>query len=282
MSNKMRITLIILFLGVFCLSGVMLLQYHGESVEAQKEYDELAQLVEQVQQETYATEPDWDSYRGMDDEEILKLPESPFEVVEDPDTGKEIPILPELQPLYEINPDLVGWIRVPDTVIDYPVVQRKEQKDYYLRRNFRGKHETRGCLYVAERCDVEKPSDNVTIYGHMMSDGTMFADLAKYRSKSFWEEHQYFSFNTLKSRETYRVICVFKTSGYVNVGFPYHAFVDAADPVEFRDFWNACSNLALYDTGVSAVYGDKLLCLSTCDYSIRNGRLVVVAKRVEH
>lgn len=94
---------------------------------------------------------------------------------------------------------------------------------------------------------MELPSDNIIIYGHHMNDGSMFAGLMKFKDKSFWEKHKTVSFDTLTDRQTY---------------------------VE------KCKKLSLYETGVTAEYGDKLLTLSTCEYSRTNGRLVVVAKLI--
>ena len=124
------------------------------------------------------------------------------------------------------------------------------------------------------------PSDNLTIYGHRMRDRSMFAQLDLYMDKSFWEENPYIYFDTLKEMHTYKIIAVFTTSGTAGQGFAYHQFVDAKTEEDFDSFVNSVKRLSLYDTGLTAQYGDKLISLSTCEYSINNGRLVVVAKRV--
>ena len=190
-------------------------------------------------------------------------------------------MLPEFEELYAINPDVVGWISIPDTNINYPVVQRKDKTDYYLYRDFHGKQVARGCIYVREECDVFAPSDNIVIYGHMMKDGTMFADLAKYTRKKYWQEHPYIQFDTLRARHSYEIICVFRTSATVGEGFSYHLFVDAEYDSDLDEFWTNCRKNAYYDTGLEPRYGDKLITLSTCEYSLTNGRLVIVARRVD-
>ena len=106
----------------------------------------------------------------------------------------------------------------------------------------------------------------------------MFALLDKYKERSFFEEHRYLYFDTLEETHTYQIIAVFKTSA--SGGFRYNEFVDATNEDDFTQFVNSCKKLSLYDTGVDAVYGDKLITLSTCEYSQTNGRLVVVAKQV--
>lgn len=116
-----------------------------------------------------------------------------------------------------------------------------------------------------------------------MNDGSMFAGLMKYKEQSFWEEHKTISFDTLTDRCEYEVVAVFKTVVYTDSAesFRYYQFTDAENEAEFDEYIAKCKELALYDTGISAEYGDKLITLSTCEYSRTNGRLVVVAKRVD-
>lgn len=193
-------------------------------------------------------------------------------------------ILTEYAGVYEYNKDMVGWIKIEGTAIDYPVVQTPDNPDYYLHRAFDGSINQNGAIYVREQCDVNRPSDNVTIYGHNMASGKMFAALHKYESKEFWEDNRLIIFDTLTERHVYEIFAVFKTLANVGEGFSYHQFVDAADEKEFDDFVATCKKLGnqyYYDTGITPVYGDKLICLSTCEYSLGdNGRLVVAAVRI--
>jgi len=202
----------------------------------------------------------------------------------DPPAPTEPTILPELQPFYDQNSDLVGWICIPETDINFPVMQTPDRPNYYLKRTFEHKYNDRGAIYVREQCDVFAPSDNITIYGHHMKTGykysTMFRDLDGYRKKTFWETHQYVYFDTLYERHTYQVIAAFKTSANYGEGFAYHLFTDADTPEEFDEFINTVKSMAYYDTGITAQFGDKLITLSTCEYTLNNGRFVVVAKRV--
>ena len=120
------------------------------------------------------------------------------------------------------------------------------------------------------------------IYGHHMNDGSMFAGLMKFKDKSFWEKHKTVSFDTLTDRQTYEVIAVFKTVVYTDSpdSFKYYQFVNADTAEDFTAYVEKCKKLSLYETGITAEYGDKLLTLSTCEYSRTNGRLVVVAKLI--
>jgi len=133
--------------------------------------------------------------------------------------------------------------------------------------------------YVQENCDLEQ-SDNVVIYGHHMKNGSMFSDLCKYESEDFYQAHKNVHFDTLADFGEYEIVAAFKTVAYSQEGFKYYHFVNAEDEAAFDEFIAECKSLALYDTGVSAEYGDKLITLSTCEYSRTNGRMVIVAKLV--
>jgi len=181
--------------------------------------------------------------------------------------------------LHEKNPDCVAWITIDGTVIDYPVMYRPSQKNYYLHRDFNGNHASAGALFIAENCDPDN-SDNVIIYGHHMNSGKMFAALNKFKKSSFWEEHKRIIYETLHGSESYEVMFAFTTPVYTGHDFEYYAFSKANSAEEYDAYINACREWALYDTGVTAQYGDKLLTLSTCEYSQKNGRMVVVARKI--
>ena len=263
-------------LGFFCLvfvaSAIYVADYLIRSNEAKSEYDNLLDMYVPPSRPaiTEPTEPT-DGTGSTDST--------------DPTTPTIPTILPELQVFYEMNQELVGWITVPDTKISYPVLQSPTRPDYYLDHTFEGKSSAWGAIYVREACDVFKPSDNITLYGHHMKDGSMFSGLDAYKRKSFYETHKYIYFDTLYERHVYEVICVFKTSGTYGNGYAYHLFDNARDEEHFNQFISTIKSLAYYDTGVTAQYGDKLITLSTCEYTIVEngeavGRHVVVAKRV--
>ena len=182
--------------------------------------------------------------------------------------------------LYRQNSDFTGWIKIEGKKINYPVMQSADNPNFYLNHGFDKKYSVYGCPYISENCDVKKPSDNIVIHGHNMKDGSMFAGLSKFRKKDFWENHKTISFNTLYDSYEYEIVAVFKTVADDD-GFKYYQFTDANGEEEFDRYISACKRLALYDTGVSAEYGDKLITLSTCEYSKKDGRLAIVAKRIK-
>lgn len=184
--------------------------------------------------------------------------------------------------LYLENADMVGWIQIEGTGIDYPVMQTPADPNYYLKHNFEKSYTDYGCPFMQADCDALRPSDNLIIYGHNMKDGSMFADLAKYRSKDFWQAHKTVRFDTALGSCAYEIFTVIHTTVQADAAdaFPFYRFVDAASPEEFADYVSACKVRALYDTGIFAEYGDKLLTLSTCDNITDNGRLLIIAKRI--
>lgn len=266
MRKSIYISILSFFLAIAIFSGLKIYGHFKEAHEQEVMYDNLALIVEQAE-----TTPEKEARPDTE----VNLPTTP------PENAKPV-ILPAYAALYEQNNDMVGWIHIADTRINYPVMQSPDRPDFYLTHGFDKGATDYGCPYVSEICDVAKPSDNLIIYGHYKNNGTMFTDLKKFRNKSFWENHKTFTFDTLYEKQTYEVVAVFKTVVYTKSAseFRYYQFADAKTPEQFDEYIARCKEMALYETGVSAEYGDKLLTLSTCEYSRKNGRLVLVAKRV--
>ena len=183
----------------------------------------------------------------------------------------------DMTKLYNTNSDIVAWIRIENTNIDYPVMQTKNNPNYYLRKNFYKQYSYLGTPYLAESCDINT-SDNLIIYGHHINNSKMFGELENYRKKEYYNKHKFIKFFTLEEIKEYEVIAVFQT--VTNTGFKYYNFVNANNEREFNTFVNQCKELSFYDTGKIANYEQKHLTLSTCDYSSENARLVVVAKEI--
>lgn len=181
--------------------------------------------------------------------------------------------------VYLANSDFVGWVSIGGTNINYPVMQTKDNPNYYLKHSFEKTYSNYGVPYVQEDCHIDL-SDNNVIYGHHMKNGTMFSDLEKFESEDFYKQHKTVHFDTLGGYGEYEIIAVFKTVAYSEQGFQYYHFINASQGAEFDEYVTKCKELSLYDTGVTAKYGDKLITLSTCEYSQQDGKLVVVAKKV--
>ena len=192
------------------------------------------------------------------------------------------PILDEYKALYNKNKSFVGWLKIPDTPIDYPVTQ-SEDNEYYLKHNFDLKEDANGCLFLDKDCDIVLGNTNMIIYGHHMKSGKMFGSLVKYASEEYYAEHDTISFDTLYEKGTYKIMYVFRSHVFNadEIAFKYYQFIDCNSENEFNSAMDEMERLSLYDTGVHAHYNDKLLTLSTCDYQEKNGRFVVVAKKID-
>ena len=192
-------------------------------------------------------------------------------------------ILPKYQDLYAQNSDLVGWLTIDAIGVDYPVMQTPGDNGYYLRRGFDKLYSLAGSLFLDENCRITSPSTaNWLIYGHNMSDGSMFGQLDKYAEESFYREHPTFEFDTLYEEMQWQIVAVIRTQVGAD-DLPYYTFFDAASERDWQAKYQAVMDLALYDTGVTAQYGDQLLTLSTCGTtsSTTDKRLAVVAKRID-
>ena len=256
---------ILLLVAAFGVSAFLVGSYLLEGKKQEDKFDDLSNMVAQAQTETQ--NPTAETVPGETVDRTITVKDEEGNLV----CYKEI---------HNLNPDTVGWIKMEGTEMDYPVMQTPDRVNYYLYRDFDKEESKRGCIYAWEAADILEPSDNITLFGHNMADGSMFAALNAYTDKAAWENNSLIFFDTLKEFHTYKIFAVFKTSASVGKGFSYHQFVDAENEEEFDEFVQTCKELAFYDTGITPVYGDKLICLSTCEYTLENGRLVVAAVRI--
>ncbi len=209
------------------------------------------------------------------------------EVVIHYDEEKEIPdVLPKFKDLLAVNRNIIGWLKM-DPVTEnakdgFPVTQNSDN-EYYLDHDLYQNKDRNGTIFMDCACDVLKPSTNLILYGHHMRSGNMFGLLEKYQDESYYEDHKYIYFDTLYEEGTYQVMYVFRSHVYSEneIAFKYYQFIDAYSEVEFASYMREMADMSLYDTGVAASYGDRLLTLSTCDYQEKDGRFVVVAKKID-
>lgn len=203
------------------------------------------------------------------------------------DEQKKLPeILPEYQEIYAENKDLVGWLEIDGTVINYPVLQSdsEENSQFYLTHSFAKKKDKNGSLFMDYRNDFVDRDTNIIIYGHNMKSGAMFGTLKKYLEKGYLEKHPKIRFDTIYERGTYEVIGAFlsEVSYQDEYTFRYYNFLNANNESEFEAF---CVNVmqldALKKGTLDAKYGDQLLTLSTCSSYTDEGRMFIIAKRIE-
>ena len=189
-------------------------------------------------------------------------------------------ILPELREIYALNHDLVGWIYIPDTNVDYPVVQSADMS-YYLTRDFYGNSNANGQIILDTKCDPYTPSYNLVISGHHMNSGAMFGKLYMYRDYDYWQSHKLVEFDTLMARKRYVIFAAFFSADYDVDEEGFHYNVDIQYRIDAKLWLNAIHDNQIYDTGIDVKFGDEFITLTTCDHSRRSdGRFVVVARRI--
>lgn len=273
-TRKHRLIKTVLLVAmILCL--ILLAREQYLSVKHRKEQERLKELL--LVQENLATEIEKFAEDMVPD--VIEEAEPADLNASDSEQPEEPVMLERFEKLYEENNDLVAWISIEGMVIDYPVVQC-EDDEYYLHHDFYGNEDRYGCLYVRNRADVDD-GVNFIIYGHNMRDGSMFGDLDLYQDESFYPDHSLISFDTLYEERTYEIISVFRSQIYRSDDdvFKYYQFYEADTEEEFNYFYENIKELSLYDTGVTAEFGDAFLILSTCAYHVEDGRLAVVAKR---
>lgn len=187
-------------------------------------------------------------------------------------------ILPQFQDLAIQNPDLAGWLTVGGTRIDYPVMYSPDEPERYLYANFEKQYSFAGLPFIDAAGQVD--SGNRVIYAHNMLDGSMFRGLFRYEQKNYWEKHPTFTFSTLYEEKEYEIMSVFYDKVYkkTDTNFKFYQFFDTSDAEHFARAMEHFQEKQLYDTGVTAQPGDKLITLVTCAYQTDNGRFVVVAR----
>ncbi len=267
--GKVRLIVGVICLVVFCLSAFMIVT---QLIQARKEaqaFEDLIDQLEQAEQAAPSRRPASSSPPGESGEPAPTEPEEPVD-----DVAK-------YQVLYEQNQDLYGWICIDGTTVNYPVMHTPQSPEYYLRRGFDKKYSLSGVPFLDGDCFTG--DGNYIVYGHHMENGSMFAPIAQYAKEDFWREHPVIRFDTLEKAGEYEVMAAFYAKVYKmddeNV-FRYYNYTDLTDPAVFDEFISCVDAVKLYDTGVTAEYGDQLLTLITCSYHTKNGRFVVVAREI--
>lgn len=273
MKKKAILTVVmILLLIAFGISAFKIVSYMLDGKRQDDLSNDLSNVVANAQAEASTQPTEAPTQAPTQEADVPTVP---------PTTAATEPqMLPGYKEIYEKNPDTVGWIKIEGTKVNYPVMQTPHDRDYYLKRDFEGKSNEGGSIYAWAEADINRPSDNITLFGHNMKNGSMFAGINAYANKKTWDENPLIFFDTLYEYHTYKIFAVFKTSGNTGEGFAYHEYVDALNEEDFNNFISTCKSLAFYDTGITPKYGDKIICLSTCEYTLNNGRLVVAAVRI--
>lgn len=189
----------------------------------------------------------------------------------------------QVEELKKENEDIIGWIEIDGTNINYPVLQGTDNQ-YYMKHTYTKEYSNNGSIFLDKDYDWNLPSSNLLLYGHNNKNGVMFQDLLKYKEESFYIEHPTIRFTTINEDCQYEIISVFLSRVYYKDEkdvFRYYYFINANNEAEYNNYVEKSKKFSIYDTGKSAEYGEQLLTLSTCEYSQEDGRFVVVAKKVK-
>lgn len=251
-KNKIKF-FIILTIEIICLLSLMIyIISYVYSIYAQKEVSKLLTTIE------------------------IELPE----IIEKEQETTERML--QVQTLKEDYEDIIGWLEMDNTNINYPVLQC-DDNTYYLNRNYKGEKVTGGSLFLDKDYDFDVPSSNLLIYGHRNKSDLMFEDLVKYKEEDFYLENTKFRFTTPEEDEEYEIFAIFNSRVYytneTNV-FRYYYFVNAENEIQFNEYVENCKKSSMYDIDITPEYGEQLITLSTCDYHVDNGRFVIVARKV--
>ena len=179
-------------------------------------------------------------------------------------------------------PDMVAWLQIPDTNVNYPVMWTPGDETYYLYRNYDGTDNQNGSLLLDTDSSLDPLTTNLIIHGHNMRSGAMFGNLTDYEDEAYYEQHKEMLLFTPDCERKYEVIAVFRSQVYKksDTVFKFYKFFQADMEEEFNDFYDNIKALSIYDTGVTAEFGDHLITLSTCVSHVETGRFVVVAKEI--
>lgn len=177
-----------------------------------------------------------------------------------------------LEALREINPDVLGWIMIPDTKLSYPLMPGTED-DYYLKRTWEKVSSIAGSIFIEHLCSDDLSDFNTVIYGHRMNDGSMFASLKYYNKKEYWAEHPYVYICDDSGAYRYEIFAAYEANlqgSTYQIGF--------ANDEYKQQFIDNCVGYSVIDTGVVPTIDDKIITLSTCTGRGYSSRWVVQAR----
>lgn len=224
-KRKSSLTILsVLLSGVLVTSGFMIVKELSSQQKEKEDFRELAEIAAEIP----AEHPEMDTW--LIDESV----------------AEETQVWKNLSKLFAMNADCIGWLCIPGTAVDYPVMYTPENPQKYLRRNFYGEYSQSGVPFLDGRCSLD--SDNLIIYGHNMKNGTMFSDLKRYADQSFRSEHPIIELVTAGGKQIYTVSDIRIT--------------------DTSDKWYSDINPK----------SGRFLTLSTCYGNSKNGRLLVIAK----
>lgn len=184
--------------------------------------------------------------------------------------------------LLKINPQVLGWIAIPSTQLSYPLLQG-DDNDFYLHHDIYGQENRYGAIFADYKADLYGGESNIIIYGHHMRNGSMFGSLKEYDSASYYEEHPSFFLYLPEEEREYEIIAVLRNDIFSREKepFQYYDYEHIETKEVFDEYCQGIKSHSLYDTGLTAEYGDELITLCTCSYRGKDQRLLIVGRRLQ-
>lgn len=186
----------------------------------------------------------------------------------------------DYEALYAKNHDFFGWMKIDDTLIDYPVMHVPNDNDKYLHTDFDGDYSESGELFMDGACNPD--GNHFLIYGHHMYNGSMFGNLPKYDNVDYYNEHKIIHFNTRFEKADYEIFAIFYSQIYDandTTHFQYYECQNLDDESSYNYYVQNVKSLSSIDTGITPQYGERIITLSTCNYHTQDGRFVVCARK---
>jgi sortase B len=191
------------------------------------------------------------------------------------ETRENRPTKINFKSLQERNPDTVGWIEIPGTEINYPIV-KGDDNDFYLHRDFQSEKSKSGTIFMDYRNDGDFTNRHSILYGHNMRNGSMFAGLMAYKDSAFFAQNDKIFIDMPEGRTIWQIF-----AAYVTTTDFYYIITDFPDDPSFSSFLQTIESKSSFQSTVSPVASDHLLTLSTCTYEYDDARFVVHAIRVD-
>lgn len=186
-----------------------------------------------------------------------------------------------LKELKKINEDLTGWVKIDGTAVDYPVMHTPENPEFYLTHGFDKGTSAYGMIFMDGECSPDIECMNYILYGHHMKNGAMFGELKNYSSREYLEEHPVIKFDTLNEHGCYEVAAAFKLPT-AQIDAEFCGWLAAVTEEDYEKLIRYAGDHGFYDTGITPEWPEKLLTLVTCEYTEKNGRFFVIARRIEN
>ena len=256
-SKAVKFSAVALSLLLAACSSFMLVQKIGEYRESAEAYDGLADLVEMPQQEE---KPDTTEETSGEDDSVV-LPSVDFEI------------------LQENGPDIIAWLTLPDTAVNYPVTQA-EDNDYYLRHLYDGTYNKAGCLFADYENKKDFSDRNTIIYGHNMRDGSMFASLNEYKEQSYYDSHPQMYLVTPDGGYLCDIFAAFEAKPKESGSDTSPWRMEWKDDGAYTTWLSAMADRSVVETDVTVTSSDKVLTLSTCTPGGAS-RFIVMGKLTE-